>query len=108
MREATSSGHAGQVLEQRLVALDEIIHLVDVQEAVAGHARHAGVDLGHDERGARDGRLDDVDADAEVQVAVAVGQRRLDERHVDVDVAAVEEIRDLRQEDRRVVGQARG
>ena len=69
------------------------------------HARHAGVDLGHHERGACDGRLHDVDADAEVQVAVAVGQRRLDEGHVDVDVAAVKEIGNLRQEDGRVVGQ---
>ena len=71
-------------------------------------AGHAGVDLGHDDRRDLGGRAGDVHRHAEGTEAVAVGGRNLDEGEVERQDPAAEERRHLAQEDRRVVGLARG
>ena len=94
------------ILEQRLVVLDQVVDVRDVDEGVAMHPGHQAVDLGDDHLGRLHRRLHDVDADAEADVAVPVGGRDLYQRDVHRDDAAVEEPRDLAQEDGRVVGRA--
>ena len=98
-------GHPRRVLEERFVVVDEEIHLVHVDEAVAVNARHVAVDLGDDERRVPGGCRDDVDAHAKAEETVVVGEGGLDERDVDRNELPLEEIRNLREEDRRVVGQ---
>jgi hypothetical protein len=62
------------------------------------------VELRDDQLRAPRGGEHDIHADAETDEAVIVGQRRLDERHVDRDQPAAEQLGHLGQEDRRVVG----
>ncbi len=73
------------VLQERLVAEDEMVDVLDGDEAVAGDPGHPGVDLGDDYGGGLHRCLDDVDADPQAHVAVAVGGRGLDEGDVDGD-----------------------
>jgi len=85
---------------------DEEVDVRHVQEPVAVDARHLAVHLRDDQRGAPHGRRDDVHADAEVEEAVRVGERRLDEGDVHGDHPPPEQVGHLRQEDRGVVGKA--
>ncbi len=51
---------------------------------------------------------DDVDRDAQADIAELVGQRHLDQRHVDRDAADGDELRHTRHRDRHIVGHAAG
>ena len=98
--------NGGLELQQRLLVDHREVDLVEVEEPLAVHARHPGVDLGHHHDGALHRRLHDVDAQAQAEVAVLVGERDLDQRHVDRDETPAQQRRHLREEDRRVVGEA--
>ena len=89
--------------QQRFVMGNDEIDIPNVDESVAVDARHEPVDLGDDHPGVLRGRLDDVDADAEAQVAVVVGRGGLDQGHIDPDGAALKQRRHVRERNRRVV-----
>jgi len=95
----------GVVLQQRLVVGDQEIDVVDVEEGVAVDPRHVTVDLCDDHPGRLGGGLDDVHADPHAEIAVVVGQRGLQERHVHVLEAPAEEAGHLGKVHRRVVRQ---
>ena len=83
------------------------VHVIDVDESVAVDARHLVIHLGDDELGDLRRRLDHVHADAKAHVPVFVGRRGLDEGDVDADEAAVEQGRNVREGNRRIVRGAR-
>ena len=85
---------------------DQIVDLADVDEAVSVRSRHLLVDLADDRLGVVHGGADDVDADPQAHIPVVVRGRGLDQRHIDRNDAPMEELRNLRQEDRRVIGAA--
>ena len=85
----------GSVLQERLVVRDEIVHLLDADEAVPVDPGHEPVDLGDDEGRHLQGGLDDVDGDPQAHVSVVVGGRGLDEGDVDGGDLAAEQIGDL-------------
>ncbi len=97
----------GGVLQERFVVVHEKVHIVDVNERVAVHAGHVRVDLCHDHASDLGGGLHDVHAHPETHVAVLIGKRGLNERHIHPVEAAVEQARHLGEKDGRVVGQAR-
>ena len=78
-----------------------------MQKAVAMDPGHGRVDLCDHQIGVLDGRLYDVDADAEVHIAVIVGKRGLYERHIDLDQLAMNEVRNLGKEDGGIIGKPR-
>jgi len=84
---------------QEVVHFDYIVNLAHVDEAVAQGARHVRVDLGDDELGALGGGLGHADLGAIRAVAIAVGRRHLDERHINGQPPALEQAGNLRQED---------
>ena len=89
---------------RRDVDLDAEVDVVDVDEAVAERPRHRPVELDDDRRGGADGRVHRLDARPERAEAVGVGRRRVDEHDVERQRAALEQARDVGQEDRHVVG----
>ncbi len=93
----------GRQLDDRLVALDDRVDLVEMDERVAVGARHVGVHLGDHRPGGLGGRLGVVDRDAEGAIAVFVRRRDVDERHVGRQVALAEELGDLAEEHGDVV-----
>ena len=97
---------AGRVLVRGLVDLDGEVDVVHVDEALAQGPRHRPVEL-HDHRGrGADGRVHRLHAGAQRAEAVRVGRGGVDQDDVQRDRAGVEEVRDVRQEDRHVVGPA--
>ena len=104
MRRSTGADRTHRVLVRRLVHLDGEVDVVDMDEALAERARHRPVELDDDDPGGTDRRVHRLDAGAERAEPVAVGRRRIDERHVDGQGARVEQARDVREEDRDVVG----
>ena len=64
-----------------------------------------GVDLGDDQRGVLRGALHDVHRDAQAAHPALVRRRDLDQGHVQGQLAAAEQPRDVGEEDRRVVAQ---
>ena len=73
---------------------------VDMYERVAERARHPGVHLGEHQVGALDGGPHHIHRDAEAHVAVRIGRAHLDERDIDPDPTAADELGDLGQEHR--------
>ena len=67
---------------------DDEIDIPDVDEAVAVHAGHFGVDLGNDHGGLVRGGLDHIHTDPETQITVFIGKTGLHQRHIDPDGAA--------------------
>ncbi|OPX78908.1 MAG: hypothetical protein A4E50_02061 [Methanosaeta sp. PtaB.Bin087] len=92
------------VLQERLVEGDEIVHLLDADEAVTVDPGHEPVDLGDDQRRHLQGRLDDVNRHPQAHVPVVVGGGGLDEGDVDGGDLSSEEIGDLGEEYGGVVG----
>ena len=90
-------------LQQRLVVFDQIVDLVDVQEAVPQRPRHVRVDLGHQQFRRFGGRLGDVHGDAQAAEAVLVRRADHDQRHVDRRAPRLEQAGNVGKEDRRVV-----
>ena len=82
------------------------VDLVHGHESGPVDHRHFGVDLRDHERRGLDGREDHVHRDAQVDEAEGIGRRGLDEGHVDRHAPGSDHRRDLRQEDRGVVGAA--
>ena len=99
-------GHRVLIFEERLVVGDDEIHVLDIDEGVAEDARHPRVHLGDDEGGVLGGGLHDVHADAQAHEPVLVGQRGLDQGHVDGHQLFLEQAGHLGEEDGRVIGQA--
>jgi hypothetical protein len=94
----------GGLLVDRVVDLDQVVDLLDVDERVAVGPRHPRVDLGDDRPRDLDRRVGHVDRDAQRAVAVLVRGRDVDEGDVDGEQAGAEERRHLGEEDREVVG----
>lgn len=97
-------GFAGVVdLRERRIVPYQAIDIADVDEAVTVGARHFWVHLGDDMAGGIHGGAGDIDAGAEGAITVFIGRRDLDQRHVDGQQAAFEELRDLAEEDGYIV-----
>ena len=95
------------VFQQRFVVVHKKVDIIDVNERVAVHPGHVRVDLGHDHAGHLGGGLHDIHADSETHVAVLIGKRGLDERHIHPVKAPAEEARHLGEKNWRVVGKPR-
>ncbi len=93
------------VLQKRLVMGQDVVRLFDPDEPLSVGAGHLPVRLDDHERGRLRRRFHDVHADAEAQAAVPIRQRGLDERHVDRHHAPAHQVRNLGEEDRRIVGE---
>ena len=88
------------------VDLDAEVDVVDVDEALAERPRHRPVELDDDRLRRADGRVHRLDARPERAEPVGVGRRRVDEHDIERQGAALEQARDVGQEDRDVVGAA--
>ncbi len=76
-----------------------------VDEAIAQRPRHVRIHLRDDERGVLGGAVDDVHRHPEAAHAVRVRRRDVNEGHVERQLAAVEQARNVGKEHRRVVAQ---
>ena len=99
-------GRRVHVFDERRVDRHQPVDLAHVHRRVAHRARHRRVDLGDDERGARYGRRQHVDGDAQAHVAELVRRRHLDQRDVDADAADGDQLRHARDRHRHVFGEA--
>ena len=93
-------GHAGRQFDQRFVHFDRGVDLRDVDQRVAVREGHGGIDLRDDGLGALHGRHGQVGRDAVGAVAVGIGPRDVEDRHVHGQQPAAEEPRDFAQERR--------
>ena len=91
-------------LEQRAVGFDDGVNLADVDEALAVGARHLPVHLDDEMARAEARGHAAVDGRAEAEKPVVVRRAGLQERYVDRNLAAGEQLFDLAEENRRVVG----
>ena len=88
---------------RRDVDLDGQVDVVDVDEAVAERPRHRPVELHDDGLRGADRGVHRLDARAQRAEAMGVGRRRVHEHDVERERAALEQPRDVREEDRDVV-----
>ena len=93
-------------LQNRRLGGDEHVDVIDVNEGVAQRARHVRVHLRDDQRSVLRRAFHDIDRDAEAAHAVFVRRRHLNERDVQRQLAGIEQARDVRQKDGRVIAQA--
>ena len=98
------ANRAARVLVGRHVHLDRQVDLVDVDEAVAEGPGHRPVELDDDRPGGPDRGMHRLDRDAQGAEAVGIRRRRVDQDGIERQRPAVEEVRDLGQEDGHVVG----
>ena len=92
-------------LQNRRLGRNQHVNVMHVDEAIAQRPRHVGIHLRDDERGVLGGAADDVHRHPETAHAVRVRRRDVNEGHVERQLAAVEQARNIGKEDRRVVAQ---
>jgi len=74
-----------------------------MDEPVAVDPGHMLIDLGNDQGGVFDRRLDDIHTDSQAHKTMVVRRGSLDQRHIDMDQAAIQQVRHLGKKDGRVI-----
>ncbi len=93
-----------RVFQQRLIMGNQIINLIDVNKTVTVDPGHESVHLRHDQGRALQRRLDNINTDAEADIAAGIGQGSLNQGHIHGNLAAAEKRRQIGKENWGVVG----
>jgi hypothetical protein len=88
-----------------IVGKDEV-YIFHMDEAVTVDARHVSVHLSDYQRSLFRSGFDNVNAHPQTHVAVLIGRRGLDESHVNGHKSAVEEVWNVGEKDRSIIGQS--
>ncbi len=92
--------------EQRLLLVDQVIHVAQVDEAVAEGDGHGRIHLGNDRPGGLHRFLGYVHGDAEAHVPVFIRRRDLDQGRVDLQSPIVEQTGNIGNENGNILGAA--
>ena len=99
-------GHlGGRHFQNRRLGRHQHVNVVDVDETIAQRPRHFRIDLRDDQRGVFGGALHDVHRHAEAAHAVLIRRRDMNEGHVQRELPGIEQTRDVRQVNGRVIAQ---
>ena len=84
----------------------QAMDVAHMERRIAHRPRHVRIDLGNDQLRLGHRGRNDVDRDAQADVAELVGQRDLDERHVNGNAPDLDQLRHPGDRQRHVIGQA--